>query len=173
MANLPLHSSSAASQGITPEIEANFGRRSHSQRPAHHATTLMKNLTTRFLTLGLLAISFTATSTLADGHRMIVGHAQTRICDILTAGGGFGCITRSVPSVVDVYNEDLEFVTHVATDTDGYFVVSDLKPGTYVLIVSAVTPPVSAGRYSNAVQTVTLHKKQDTLVDLFLWFQPD
>ena len=138
----------------------------------------MKNITARLLALSLLALCLTSTAAPPKGHQIIVGHAQARRCST-PIGGGDGpppdvqCITWSVPSVVDVYTADFRFVTRVTTDTDGFFTVRNLRPGTYALIVSAITPRAGAGRYFPVVQTVTFHGKQATPLDFYLRYQAD
>jgi hypothetical protein len=74
---------------------------------------------------------------------------------------------------VEIYNDDLELIALVTSDSDGYFESGDLKAGTYVLIVSAINPRATAGRYLPIVQTMTLHKKQETPLDFFLGYRAD
>jgi hypothetical protein len=80
------------------------------------------------------------------------------------------CGEYPVPALVQVHTKQNQFVTEVITDDQGRFQVNGLRPGTYVLTISAtVPPPLYFLQYSSLTQTITLHDKDSSPTEFFIY----
>jgi len=132
----------------------------------------MKGITLWTLLCVLVAAQVGGHTANAKGHREFAGRTYAVWCGPTSPIIG-DCAVFLIPALVQVYSQDGELLTEVMTDAAGNFVVADLKPGTYSLVVSAaVPPPLYFLRYIPVTQTITVHKKNDVPTDFFLWLLP-
>jgi hypothetical protein len=137
----------------------------------------MKNAAKLLLSVAFLAMCLSPCTAFAKGYLVILGYVQAKQCWIPISGGdgpplGEQCITWSVPSVVDIYTDQHKFVAQVTSDSNGFFYVGGLNPGTYVLNVSAI-PRVGDRHYFPVVQTVKLHYQKTTSLEFSLRYRHD
>ena len=131
--------------------------------------SIMKRIIAALLITSVAALSLLPNHAHAaeTGHREITGYVQS-YRNFLGSSQFFPLQSR-----VQVFDRDMNLILEVVTDESGGFSVSGLKPGTYTLIIQALNPRTSNGRFLPLTKSITLHRHDETVWNFVLHYIPD